>query len=84
MHGTTACPTQPSSAGRALRVGRSEIIALLVGDVSQPYHAAFAKGMQRAAQSPAYSPIPSVRVDHADTAYRATAHLRESTLTSRG
>lgn len=131
---------QPSSAARALRVGRSPMLALMVGDISQPYHGALAKGMERAArqrgygvllldldrslrrlteyldriaakgvfgvviatvndidtpelrhrlvklrergiaavtaaQSLTYSDIPSVRVDHADTAFRATRHL---------
>lgn len=133
---------QPSSAARELRGARSPMVALMVGDISQPYHGGFAKGIGRAAhrrgygvmlldldhdpdrlveyltalrvrsvlgaviatadnidtpevraridelrdsgtvvvtasQVLPYSGVPSVLVDHADNAYRATTYLHD-------
>jgi len=39
----------PSTAARSLRSGRTGTIALLVGDISQPFHGVLAKAVSRAA-----------------------------------
>ncbi|TCC36249.1 LacI family DNA-binding transcriptional regulator [Kribbella speibonae] len=46
---------RPSSAARNLRRGSFDTLALLVGDISQPFHASLAKSVQRAADEHGYS-----------------------------
>jgi DNA-binding LacI/PurR family transcriptional regulator len=46
---------QPSSAARNLRRGSFDTLALLVGDIAQPFHGALAKAVQRAADEHGYS-----------------------------
>ncbi|GAA3144198.1 DNA-binding LacI/PurR family transcriptional regulator [Kribbella aluminosa] len=46
---------RPSSAARNLRRGSFDTLALLVGDISQPFHGALAKSVQRAADEHGYS-----------------------------
>lgn len=46
---------RPSSAARNLRRGSFDTLALLVGDISQPFHGSLAKSVQRAADEQGYS-----------------------------
>ncbi|MFD7160556.1 LacI family DNA-binding transcriptional regulator [Kribbella sp. NPDC059898] len=46
---------RPSSAARNLRRGSFDTLALLVGDIAQPFHGALAKAVQRAADEQGYS-----------------------------
>lgn len=44
----------PNTAARSLRSGRSRMIALLVGDISQPFHGQLAKWVERTAEAANY------------------------------
>lgn len=46
---------RPSSAARNLRRGSFDTLALLVGDIAQPFHGSLAKAVQRAADERGYS-----------------------------
>lgn len=46
---------RPSSAARNLRRGSFDTLALLVGDIAQPFHGGLAKSVQRAADERGYS-----------------------------
>ncbi|KUL55382.1 hypothetical protein ADL22_00340 [Streptomyces sp. NRRL F-4489] len=46
---------QPSSAARGLRSGTFDTLALLVGDISQPFHGRLAKAIEQAAEAKGYS-----------------------------
>ena len=46
---------QPSAAARGLRRGTFQTLALLVGDIAQPFHGRLAKAVQRAAETKGYS-----------------------------
>ncbi len=42
---------RPNDRARSLRTGKSKLIALLVGDVSQPFHAALSKAVSQEAEA---------------------------------
>ncbi|MDO5675968.1 MAG: LacI family DNA-binding transcriptional regulator [Propionibacteriaceae bacterium] len=42
---------RPSSAARSLRSGRSDLIALIVGDIRQPYFGSLARSLEHAAEA---------------------------------
>nr|WP_196810866.1 LacI family DNA-binding transcriptional regulator [Arthrobacter sp. 35W] len=45
----------PNAAARSLRSGRSNTVALLVGDISQPFHSQLAKSVAHVAEDRGYS-----------------------------
>lgn len=47
----TSLQFKPNTRARSMRTGRSETIALLVGDVSQPFQSALAKSVAQAAEA---------------------------------
>ncbi|MFJ5954453.1 LacI family DNA-binding transcriptional regulator [Paenarthrobacter sp. NPDC092416] len=56
----------PNSAARSLRSGRSSTIALLVGDIAQPFHSQLAKAVAHAAEARGYS-VLLCDLDHSIT-----------------
>lgn len=56
----------PNSAARSLRSGRSSTIALLVGDIAQPFHSQLAKAVAHAAEGRGYS-VLLCDLDHSIT-----------------
>ena len=57
---------QPQSAARALRLGRSQAIALVVPDVSNPYFASVLQGTEQAARKQGYSVVLVSMYKHPD------------------
>ncbi len=65
---------KPSSRARGMRTGRSDTIALLVGDASQPFQSALAKAVARAAETRGLS-VLLCDLDHSED--RLVTFLRQ-------
>ena len=57
---------RPNTAARTLRLGRSQAIALVVPDVSNPYFAAVLQGTEQAARKRGYSVVLVSMYEHPD------------------
>ncbi len=68
---------QPNALARSLRVGRSNMFALLVPDITNPFFAELSKGAEDATSSYGYSLILCNTEDRADTEEEYIRALRE-------
>ncbi len=68
---------QPNALARSLRVGRSNLFALLVPDITNPFFAELSKGAEDATSSYGYSLILCNTEDRADTEEEYIRALRE-------
>lgn len=68
---------QPNALARSLRVGRSNMFALLVPDITNPFFAELSKGAEDATSSYGYSLILCNTEDRADTEEEYVRALRE-------
>jgi LacI family transcriptional regulator len=68
---------QPNALARSLRIGRSNLIALLVPDITNPFFAELSKGAEDATSSYGYSLILCNTEDRGDTEEEYLRALRE-------